>query len=94
MPWLSPGFSFSMARKCSTAASSSPSSRRRQRQPVPGAHVWAGFEKTPEMAFIFLKAFGTERELSSFESARVELAGFGSGGSFLGQEIVGVGAER
>jgi hypothetical protein len=27
------------------------------------------------MAVIFLKAFGTERELSSFESARIEIAG-------------------
>jgi hypothetical protein len=46
------------------------------------------------MAFIFLKAFGTERELPSLESAGVEIAGFSNGGGFLGQEIVGIGAKR
>src|SRR5271163_2698367 len=93
MPWLSPGFSFSRARKCSTAAASSPSLRRASANP-PRAHVGAGFEKTPEMTVIFLEAFGTERELPSFESARVEIASFGRRGGFCGQEVVSVRAER
>ena len=46
------------------------------------------------MPGIFLEPLGPERQLPGLDAAGVEIAGFLDGPGLLGQEIVGIGAER
>src|SRR5690349_5509330 len=69
--------------------------QQRTRQAGPGAHVGPRLEEAPELALIFLEALWPERQLSRLDPLGVEVPCllYGPGG-LLGQQDVGIGAER
>src|ERR671939_560033 len=72
-----------------------PRAPQRLGEPGAGAHVGPGLEEAPEVADILLEGLRPEGELAGLDAAGVERLGLlHAPGAFLGEQDVGVGAER
>jgi len=63
-------------------------------QTGPRPHVGSRLEKPPEMPGIFLEPFASERQLAGFDASSVKVSGLLGRPRLLGQEVIGVRAQR